>query len=679
MQRSLIGKQIGGDETRRVKLVLKSSKKQLGDTSVGMSPSFDTKVDGEIEGSAEKLCVDSVKIGKGICLKRKCLDRSQEYVGLESSYKRGIIQRPVSAPEGSPATLKGEELKDGFLRQRYCNTNVRKKKYEVERYTKKNISHNEYISKEDVGEENDNKAGFVRKEVRETLRLYQAMVRKLLQQQELKSKVSDHRSRRADLLAAKILKENNKWVNTGKQILGAVPGVEIGDEFHFRAELAIVGLHHPFQAGIDFSVRSNKLLATSIVAAWCYADDVKYSDVLVYLGIGGNPTGKDKKPEDQKLEGANLSLKNSMDEGTPVRVIRGFKETREKGKGLLSTRGKLVTTYTYDGLYLVEKYWKEKNGHGTDVFKFQLRRTPGQPELPVEELKKSTKTRVLRVDDISRGKETMAIGAVNTIDDEIPPTFEYITNMIYPPWYKLTPPKGCKCKDNCADPTKCYCAVKNGGEIPFNHNGAIVQAKPLVYECGPSCGCPPSCYSRVSQLGIKFQLEIFKTKSRGWGVRSLNSIPSGSFICEYTGELLRDNEAEQRTNNDEYLFDIGRNYNDQAFWEGLSKLMPPDLRTSFSSNTVEDVAFTIDGAQCGNVGRFINHSCSPNLYAQNVLYDHDDKRLPHIMLFAAENIPPLHELTYHYNYVLGQVRDANGNVKKKSCYCGSIDCTKRMY
>ncbi|KAL2475440.1 Histone-lysine N-methyltransferase [Abeliophyllum distichum] len=131
---------------------------------------------------------------------------------------------------------------------------------------------------------------------------------------------------------------------------------------------------------------------------------------------------------------------------------------------------------------------------------------------------------------------------------------------------------------------------------------------------------------QVSQRGIKFQLEIFKTESRGWGVRCLTFIPSGSFICEYAGELLEDKEAEQRIGNDEYLFDIGQNYNDSS------------LKPEESVNLIkfwEEDGFTIDAAQYGNIGRFINHSCSPNLYAQNVIYDHDDKRMPHVMLFAA--------------------------------------------
>ncbi|XVF10915.1 hypothetical protein REPUB_Repub07fG0224600 [Reevesia pubescens] len=215
--------------------------------------------------------------------------------------------------------------------------------------------------------------------------------------------------------------------------------------------------------------------------------------------------------------------------------------------------------------------------------------------------------------------------------------------------------------------------MKNGGEIPYNHNGAIVEAKPLVYECGPTCKCLASCYNRVSQCGIKFQLEIFKTESRSWGVRSLNSIPFRSFICEYAGELLEDKEAEEKTWSDEYLLDIKNNYSDSSFWDDLSTLMP-DAHSSFYQ-VVQNSGFTIDAVRYGNIGRFVNHSCSPNLYAQNVLYDHEDNRIPHIMLFAAENIPPLQELTYHYNYTIDEVRDENGDIKKKICYRGSSECT----
>ncbi|KAL2348207.1 hypothetical protein Fmac_002207 [Flemingia macrophylla] len=514
----------------------------------------------------------------------------------------------------------------------------------------------------------DNDANVTRKKVRETLQLFQVVSRKLLREVESKPNVRGICGKRIDLLAARILKEKGKYVNLGKQILGSVPGVEVGDEFQYRVELNIVGLHRQIQGGIDYVKHNGKILATSIVASGGYADDLDNSDVLTYTGQGGNVMNSDKEPEDQKPERGNLALMNSCEEKNPVRVIRGSESMDRKCR-----------TYVYDGLYVVEKCWQDVGPHEKLVYQFLLRRIPGQPELAWKEVKKSKKFKTREgvcVDDISYGKERVPICAVNTIDDEKPPQFNYITNMIYPNC-RLDDPEGCDCTNGCSDLEKCSCVVKNGGDIPFNHNEAIVQAKPLVYECGPTCKCPSTCHNRVSQLGIKFQLEIFKTSTRGWGVRSLNSIPSGSFICEYIGELLEDKEAEQRTGNDEYLFDIGNNFSNNTLLDELLTVMP-DAQTS-SHEVVKDGGFTIDAAQFGNVGRFINHSCSPNLYAQNVLYDHHDNRMPHIMFFAAENIPPLQELTYDYNYAIDQVRDSDGNIKKKYCYCGSVECTGRMY
>ncbi|GMJ06084.1 hypothetical protein HRI_004277600 [Hibiscus trionum] len=509
-----------------------------------------------------------------------------------------------------------------------------------------------------------------RNKVREALRLFQAICRMLLQEEESKLKEERKTFRRVDYLAVKIFKQKMEFVNPGKSIIGLVPGVEVGDEFQYFVELNIVGLHRPSQAGIDYVKQGERTVATSIIASGSYEDDLDNSDVLWYMGQGGNVMQKGKDPEDQKLERGNLALATSKVVKNPVRVIHG--ETRSSG--LSEGRCK---AYVYDGLYWVEEFKQEPGPHGKLVYKFKLVRIPGQPEIAWKVVRKSKVREGLCVHDISNGKEIIPICAINTRDAEKPPTFVYVPRMIYPDWCHRTPSKGCSCINGCSQSAKCSCVMKNGGDIPYNHNGAIVLPKPLVYECGPTCKCPPSCYNRVSQHGIRFQFEVFKTKSKGWGVRSLNSIPSGSFICEYAGEILEDGEAEKRTGHDEYLFDIGNNNSDSSLWDDLSTIMH-DAHSSFHQ-VVPDSGFTIDAARVGNLGRFINHSCSPNLYAQNVLYDHDDERIPHIMLFAAENIPPLQELTYHYNYMVDQVHDENGDVKKKSCYCGSSKCTGRLY
>ncbi|GAB4857671.1 hypothetical protein Ancab_015577 [Ancistrocladus abbreviatus] len=170
--------------------------------------------------------------------------------------------------------------------------------------------------------------------------------------EEAKSKEKGNALGRIDELAAKILKDKGKCVNTGK-IIGPIPGVEVGDEFQYCVKLMIIGLHSQSQGGIDYIKQVQKLLATSIVACGGYANDMNSSDILIYTGHGGNTTVGDKQPEDQKLERGNLALKNGIDERTPLRVIRGFKAIKSLESA--DTRGKVVAKYTYDGQYTVEK------------------------------------------------------------------------------------------------------------------------------------------------------------------------------------------------------------------------------------------------------------------------------------------------------------------------------------
>ncbi|XP_051137847.1 histone-lysine N-methyltransferase, H3 lysine-9 specific SUVH5-like [Andrographis paniculata] len=425
----------------------------------------------------------------------------------------------------------------------------------------------------------------------------------------------------------KRLRRTNMWSYPEKPF-GHVAGVQIGDKFRFRAELTAVGVHGPLNYGIDYVEVNETKLATSVVNSGRYENVVKSLDVMIYSGEGCYQQGP-KRAEDQKLEGGNLALMNSMKLKYPVRVC--FK----KRHSITKNEGSCV--YVYDGLYMVNKMMQERDKHGKLVFKFEMHRMPCQPRpyqtnvKPVKQMKGKGQPKdkeVCIMSDISQGLEERPIRVINGVDNDRYPSFTYITKMSYPSWFHKVAPVGCNCTNGCSDSEQCACILKNRGEIPFNEKGEILRVKPLVHECGPLCKCPPSCMNRVSQRGPRYQLEIFKTESRGWGVRSRHYISSGSFICEYVGELLRDKEAEQRINNDEYLFDLG------------------------GDGEAHD-SFSIDALKFGNVSRFINHSCSPNLLVQNVLYDHNDKKVPHIMFFATKNIPPSQELFYDYNYKMG--------------------------
>lgn len=525
--------------------------------------------------------------------------------------------------------------------------------------------------------------------------------------------------------AAKHVKAKGMNITT-KKPFGHIPGIKIGDEFTFRAELAIVGLNCQFNPGIDYVTLGGKPYATSVVNSGRYENEAKEDNILIYYGQGGNPNVS-VSPADQKLTGGNLALMNSMEMGYPVRVIH-------KRRGLVSktlgVKNKGDYTYVYDGLYKVNRFWHgRENVNCNLVYKFELQRLPGQPSShdtshdtdvemgkqtqPTEvhdsflgkenvevvnglqeqsrshdtdvELRKQTQpmevrdyflgkenvelvdglqeqsrshgTEVCVLDDISRGKEKFKVRVVNEVDADQPRPFTYITNSVYPPhWYQRGEPSGCDCVDGCSDSVQCCCVVKNGGEIPFTEKGLIMRArtKSVVHECGPSCKCPPSCMNRVGQRGPHFRFEIFKTKSMGWGVRSRDYIMPGSFICEYIGELLEENEANRRIDNDEYLFDVchGKSKNDD---------------------------FALDAAKCGNLSRFMNHSCDPNVFSKRVLYENDDERAPHIMFFACRRIHPRTELRYDYNYSSIRIRDVNGKIKRKACSCGSRKCTGRLY
>ncbi|WOG84748.1 hypothetical protein DCAR_0103932 [Daucus carota subsp. sativus] len=593
--------------------VAKSPENKIGFTGVTVCPSMNESItvahaDGSIVPATDQLgvkttedCIVATGGTTDECGYQKCnINGSQHYLLLE-----GIDTKTKALPD--------QEQNGALLvKQSYALTNS---------------SHQEALSR-----------------TQEILNLFEQILKeRLLEMQREKPKSKNTISNLYTNIAM-VLKKQKKWIHMDQKLLGAIPGVEVGDQFHFRAELVIVGLHKQFSAGIDYMEKDGKKIATSIVSSGRYSSGKEFSDVLIYSGQGGNQIKGEKNFKDQELVRGNLALKNSMDEKTPVRVILGRRSWK-------------TTTFTYDGLYFVSKFWQERAENGKLVYMFQLERMHGQPKIKSSTLQRFVKSKsrdgLALMNDISEGKEKISIRAVNDVDNEKPPSFIYTTKMVYPRLDDiLVETSGCHCIDGCSDDLQCSCILKNGGTLPFNKNGALLETKPtsIVHECGPSCKCPPSCKNRVSQHGIKFQLEIFKTKSKGWGVRSRNYISSGSFICEYIGELLTDKEAEERIDSDEYLFDIG-----------------------------EEDGFAVDAAKIGNIGRFVNHSCSPNLYAQDVLYDHNDKMMPHVMLFATQNIRPLQELTYDYNYKIGQVRDSNGNIKEKKCYCGTAECEGRMY
>jgi hypothetical protein len=89
-------------------------------------------------------------------------------------------------------------------------------------------------------------------------------------------------------------------------------------------------------------------------------------------------------------------------------------------------------------------------------------------------------------------------------------------------------------------------------------------------------------------------------------------------------------------------------------------------------NEDKQLHLSLDAKWIGNVSRFINHSCSPNLEKATVFVDSHDKRIARVALFSSQSIPAFTELSYDYDY-----DSVEGKFLK--CNCGSINCKDYLY
>ncbi|XP_050225202.1 histone-lysine N-methyltransferase, H3 lysine-9 specific SUVH5-like [Mercurialis annua] len=450
-----------------------------------------------------------------------------------------------------------------------------------------------------INSSNEGSSSAASEHVKQVLKLFRETLDRLEKEAKSKGKRANGHMHK---YAVTIMGKSN-LVNSDKR-LGHVPGVEAGERFHYMAELYVTGVHLQLQRGIDYLKEGGMLLATSIVATDHHSNYMKSADVLVYAGEGGKDSAKD-----QVLERGNLALKNSWERKKPVRVVLTV--------GLKSCKGYSSDfNYCYDGLYMVEDVKKERGKLGKFVFKFQLKKMSGQEEVLItrgslhESVKGVSRKEIRILNDISNGREKIPIPVVNKVDGERPLPFTYIADI--------------------SDPED------------QNHSLSTV------------CDGP--------DRSIQLQLEVFKTVSKGWGLRSRSYIRAGTFICEYVGTIVESKESYSSSGSDEYLFDAGDDYDDR-------------IRNTQAVHEKE-WGFTIDAGEYGNVGRFINHSCSSNLQVQNVL---DGSKFPHVMLYAKKDIAPQTELTYDYNCRLAEARYMNGSVKAKICMCKSVNCAGKFY
>ncbi|XP_061520991.1 histone-lysine N-methyltransferase EHMT2 [Phycodurus eques] len=287
--------------------------------------------------------------------------------------------------------------------------------------------------------------------------------------------------------------------------------------------------------------------------------------------------------------------------------------------------------------------------------------TLARPDTPVwvalqinRKIRRGITNRMLRTEkiicsDIAQGYENAPIPCVNAVDDEgCPSDYKYVSENCETSAMNIdrniTHLQHCGCTDDCSS-SNCLC-----GQLSircwYDKDQRLLQEfnkiePPLIFECNMACSCHRTCKNRVVQAGIKVRLQLYRTEKMGWGVRALQDIPQGSFICEYVGELISDAEADVRED-DSYLFDL---------------------------DNKDGEVYCIDARYYGNISRFINHLCDPNLIPVRVFMLHQDLRFPRIAFFSSRDILSGQELGFDYG-------DRFWDIKSKyfTCQCGSEKC-----
>ncbi|KAG1676074.1 hypothetical protein FOA52_014939 [Chlamydomonas sp. UWO 241] len=166
----------------------------------------------------------------------------------------------------------------------------------------------------------------------------------------------------------------------------------------------------------------------------------------------------------------------------------------------------------------------------------------------------------------------------------------------------------------------------------------------LCIECVEGfCPCEEHCTNQVFSTRKYARIEVKRAGAKGFGLFATEPIKAGSFIIEYVGEVLEEEEYLRRK---EFYFEVGqRHYYFMNIGNGE----------------------VIDAAREGNNARFINHSCDPNCETQKWLVRGELA----IGLFTLKDVAIGEELTFDYNF------ERYGD-KPMRCYCGTKACRKTI-
>ncbi|KAI9350280.1 hypothetical protein BDR26DRAFT_582115 [Obelidium mucronatum] len=217
---------------------------------------------------------------------------------------------------------------------------------------------------------------------------------------------------------------------------------------------------------------------------------------------------------------------------------------------------------------------------------------------------------------------------------------------------------GCQCEGSCgteANQETCGCLIQHGQAYLKYQTGCLdgcFSDSMPVYECNSNCSCSASCFNRVVGRGITGSFRVTGTDGKGFALVTTSWIRESQFVMEYAGEVIRAAEAQRR-------------------WIVQRKNQKPNYIICIKEHTETQTYRTnIDPSLFGNAARFINHSCSPNLYFRTVRID---SIICSAGLFALRDIEPGEELSFDYGDC-GADFGSNSDDGRIPCRCNASNC-----
>ncbi|XP_034033776.1 LOW QUALITY PROTEIN: histone-lysine N-methyltransferase, H3 lysine-36 and H4 lysine-20 specific-like [Thalassophryne amazonica] len=184
------------------------------------------------------------------------------------------------------------------------------------------------------------------------------------------------------------------------------------------------------------------------------------------------------------------------------------------------------------------------------------------------------------------------------------------------------------------------CNCKATDESPCGMDSECIN-RMLLYECHPQvCPAGEHCLNQAFTKRQYSQVEIFRTLSRGWGLRCVHDIKKGQFVSEYVGEMIDEEECRSR----------------------IRHAQENDICNFYMLTLDKDRI--IDAGPKGNEARFMNHCCQPNCETQKWTVSGDTR----VGLFALVDVTAGTELTFNYNLECWVREDA-------VCKCGAPNCS----